>query len=167
MLCRHGESCASIKQTNLSRQGAGRNDHHDRLGSRLVATQIYFTDSRKRGRYCTRVSSVYIMNGRIDLLLIVSVSFLVAGQDKWGKYLMVILDRLLPCWMCFYVDEVTHTHTHTHIHTYTHSLHTYTHAYIHTHMHIHIHTRKHTHIHARTQCTHTHTYIEEICHIYI
>jgi len=113
------------------------------------------------------VSSVYIMNRRIDLFLIVSVSFLVAGQDKWGKYLMVILDRLLPCWMCFYVDEVTHTHTHTHIHTYTHSLHTHTHAYIHTHMHIHVHTRNHTHTRGLNVQIHTHTYIEEICHIYI
>ena len=102
------------------------------------------------------MSSVYIMNRRIDLLLIVSVSFLVAGQDKWGKYLMVILDRLLPCWMCLYVDEVTHTHTHTHIHTYTHSLHTHTHAYIHTHMHIHVHTRNHTHTRADSMYKYTH-----------
>ena len=79
----------------------------------------------------------------------------IAGADKWGKFLMVILSTLLPPWMCFYVDEVsahTHTHTRTHTHTYTH-IYTHIHAHTHTHGHnAHTHTYTHTHTCIHIQC---------------
>ena len=83
----------------------------------------------------------------------------IAGADKWGKFLMVILSTLLPPWMCFYVDEVsahTHTHTHTHTNTRTHT-HTYTHIYTHIHA--------HTHAHGHNAHTHTYTHTHTCIHI--
>ena len=84
----------------------------------------------------------------------------IAGGDKWGKYLMVILSTLLPPWMCFYVDEVSaHTHTHRRIHIHTHAhAHTNTQTYTHTYTHIYTHIHAHTHTHTDTIHTHTHTH---------
>jgi len=113
---------------------------------------------------CISIAHTHTRTRKHIEVLMYSTNMCIAGEDKWGKYIMVILSTLLtfclPGCVCMSTRSL-HTRTHTDAHTYTH-MHMRTQTHAHTHIHTHIHTRTYTHIHARTHThghnAHTHTY---------
>ena len=101
---------------------------------------------------CISIAHTHTRTRKHIEVLMYSTNMCIAGEDKWGKYIMVILSTILtfclPGCVCMSTRSL-HTRTHTDAHTYTHMhMRTQTHAHTHIHTRTYTHTRTHTHTHA-------------------
>ena len=119
---------------------------------------------------CISIAHTHTRTRKHIEVLMYSTNMCIAGEDQWGKYIMVILSTILtfclPGCVCMSTRSL-HTRTHTDAHTYTHMhMRTQTHAHTHIHTRTYTHTRTHTHTHTRTQCTHTHIHTHTYMYTY-